>query len=966
MQQPIQSHKRLIFVAILLVIALPIYIYIALHRIPSTPRNDNVDTQSLIDCFTFDTESSGLTIRIEPSLLNDYITRTPSSLTSADDRTLTFTDVHFFEDEPRIGFTLTKETESPIYIEGIYTSSLSHHSLFIELDKDTIGSLPSFLSGLFQNDYEHLRLELDLSSMLMPLDGIYMDHLSDHVSLTFEESALVQTTSMTGYVPTTSSTWRPLTDTHIDINELYAYDPRDTTPEDTAPSLARTMSISQLSYMFETLYASGLVDNYEQSGWEFEPVTTSDERVYHVLAKDPRTNFQTVIRILFDEHGQVSTVSYPSLGKNEEDISLNEKTGTYLSATMNDHLEPFYNSRTQSLHIIATTTLPFTGDIQLTVKPETWTILVYMIGSDLESGYNFYTNTISGNASKDLKEMMAASYNPNVQIIVQTGGTTHWDIESINPLINQRFQVKNGELIHLEDLKLLNMVQPKTLSDFALWGIDTYPSDHTALILWDHGGGSLYGFGVDEYYPNDSFTLDELDIAMQTITDTYGKPLEVIGFDACLMATLETAHILSPYGNYLIASEDTEPESGWEYTRLLHLLDTYPVNSGDTFGSFVIQSFYNSFNDEAINHQVLTLSVIDLSLIGPIIEAMDRILPQVDYSSMTQLIPKMKAIGGTSIDNGYTDHYDLYELSRLLPDSMAKEAADLEDALNQAVVYHAEGVLAMQAKGLSFYLPYYDIRYPYHIKSYYTPVTFSDNYLDYLSGFLDYRALVTADTTDIPFTIQEINRPFTLTIPENYMDQVSDVYLSISLIDKRLAYERTVDLGYDALAYPLSQKGMYEENFSVWPSIGQQPIPVYLTHNGTESISYETPVLLNGEEATLMLAYIYATDTYEIIGIRKPSSESSKDDPTSSIIDRTTVLLNPGDQVDILYNIYDPEDKRWYDETLYSFIMDDEGNLPVIDNYQIQKEDYKNYRMQFVIKDTNGNLYYSQLLHPLG
>ncbi len=967
MQQRTPLSKRLIPGAILLlVIALLIYIFFASHHIPSTMPTDDYTTHSLFDTATFDSTSGNIEFSVDTNLLNNYLADKSSTVSIYSNSDLSVDTIFFDAETSRVGFTLLKDNSSPVYIEGTYDASLHGDYLSFSLTKDTVGSLPGFISTLFQNDYQSLRLDIPIAPLLSPFDRIYLDHMPSTLPLIFNEGRLSQNEQLSGYIPPTSPQWLRITDTLIDMSALYPYDAREASSVSTESSL-RTMHISQLTYMLETLYASHLVDDFTEFNWQIQPVTNPDQRSYALLLSDTRTSYQTVINVLFDTNGHVSNVAYPiDRDANDDNNSvLNQTTALYLKETLNDRLQTFSNSQVDSLSITDSSLQPTTGDIQLTVQPDTWTILVYMIGSDLESGYNFYTNTISGNASKDLREMMAASYNPNVQIVVQTGGTTHWDIDTINPLINQRFLVKNGELIPLKDLKLLNMVRSQTLSDFALWGIDAYPSDHVALILWDHGGGSLYGFGVDEYYPNDSFTLDELARSLQVITDSYGKSLEVVGFDACLMATLETANIVSPYVNYLIASEDTEPESGWEYTRLLKLIDRYPVSSGETFGSFVIESFYDSFSDDSINHRVLTLSVIDLNLVSPIVEAMNNILPEIDYATMTQLIPSLKAIGGTSLDNGYTDHFDLYEFSRSLPKRLSKEAAQLESALNEAIVYHAEGVLTIQAKGLSFYLPYYDIRYPYHIKSYYTPVTFSDTYLEYLSGFLDYKALVTSDNTDIPFTIQDSNRPYTLTIPDDYVTQVADVYLGISYIDHRLDYDRTVDLGYDALAYPLSQSGMYEENFGLWPSIGVQPIPVYLTHNGTESINYETPILLNGESATMMLAYIYATDTYEIAGIRKSSTDGNKNDPGNSIIDRKTLSLNPGDQIDILYDIYDPEDKRWYDETLYSFIIDDKGTLPIIDNYQIQRDDFKDYRMQFVVKDTHGTLYYSQLLHPL-
>ena len=88
--------------------------------------------------------------------------------------------------------------------------------------------------------------------------------------------------------------------------------------------------------------------------------------------------------------------------------------------------------------------------------------------------------------------------------------------------------------------------------------------------MWDHGGGSVSGFGYDEHSQNedDTLTLDELKYALQTS----GVHFDFIGFDACLMATAETAYSLKDHSNYLVASEETEPGTGWEYTSLLNTI----------------------------------------------------------------------------------------------------------------------------------------------------------------------------------------------------------------------------------------------------------------------------------------------------------------------------------------------------------------------------------------------------------
>ena len=83
------------------------------------------------------------------------------------------------------------------------------------------------------------------------------------------------------------------------------------------------------------------------------------------------------------------------------------------------------------------------------------------------------------------------------------------------------------------------------------------------VILWDHGGGSISGVCFDEI-SDDSLSLREIDTGLLStmknagMTDTF----EFIGFDACLMSTVETANVLASYSDYMIASEESEPGSG--------------------------------------------------------------------------------------------------------------------------------------------------------------------------------------------------------------------------------------------------------------------------------------------------------------------------------------------------------------------------------------------------------------------
>ena len=130
-------------------------------------------------------------------------------------------------------------------------------------------------------------------------------------------------------------------------------------------------------------------------------------------------------------------------------------------------------------------------------------------------------------------------------------------------------------------------------------GKKNHPSEHSMVILWNHGGGVLGGISYDETYGMDAIAVGELGNAFaQMETDSEEKPFDIIGFDACLMANLDTASATSPYGDYMIASQELESANGWNYTGLLQALAQNPDISPAELGQHICDSFYGGLPGE--------------------------------------------------------------------------------------------------------------------------------------------------------------------------------------------------------------------------------------------------------------------------------------------------------------------------------------------------------------------------------
>ena len=325
---------------------------------------------------------------------------------------------------------------------------------------------------------------------------------------------------------------------------------------------------------------------------------------------------------------------------------------------------------------------------------DTFTVMVYMCGTDLESKYAM--------ATKDLMEMTAANISDRVNIIVETGGCTKWQNNTVSSQKNQIYKVETGGLIKLEDnVGTSAMTDPANLTAFIDYCEKNYPANRRMLIFWDHGGGTVTGYGYDEKNPNaSSMTLAKIHTALQDADCTF----DVIGFDACLMATLETALVCNDYADYLLASEESEPGTGWYYTRWLNELSADPGKPTLDIAKTVIDDFVTSSTSSSSNAKV-TLSLIDLAeLEGTIPAALN------DFASSTN--DMIRSDGYQQVSNARAGVRQFAQSSRInqvdmvdLADRIGtKEAKALAEALRGCVKYNRSSI--SRCYGVSVYFPY--------------------------------------------------------------------------------------------------------------------------------------------------------------------------------------------------------------------------------------------------------------------
>ena len=353
------------------------------------------------------------------------------------------------------------------------------------------------------------------------------------------------------------------------------------------------------------------------------------------------------------------------------------------------------------------------------------TVMVYMCGTDLESR--------SSMATKDLVEMTRANLNNNVRIIVYTGGCSRWNNSVVSSDRNQIYEVKNGGLERLSaDMGNASMTEPKTLTSFIQWCAQRYPANRNALILWDHGGGSVTGFGYDEKYPRSgSMTLAGINQALEE----GGVTFDFVGFDACLMATLETGLMLDDYADYMIASEETEPGIGWYYTSWLNKLCANPAMPTVEIGKNIVDDFVSTCASQT-RGQSATLSVVDLAELANVVpkplksfsKSLTSLIKNDQYHQISNARNSTREFARSSV----IDQIDLIHFAKKLD---TKEGQNLVSALQKAIKYNRTSSNMSDAYGISIYFPYRKINKVDSACSTYDAIGMDESYAECIRAF---------------------------------------------------------------------------------------------------------------------------------------------------------------------------------------------------------------------------------------
>ncbi len=336
-------------------------------------------------------------------------------------------------------------------------------------------------------------------------------------------------------------------------------------------------------------------------------------------------------------------------------------------------------------------------------------IMLYVAGSDLEEDVKA--------ASIDFNEILvgynklSSSEQNNLDIAIAFGGSraTGWtgikyaDIDCLAQ-DNKDGVYGNDTCYSYENINA-NMGDESTLKDFLNAASSMLAnSKRSYLIFWNHGG-AYKGICNDTNHKGDGLEIQELNNAMR---DTNTK-VDVIGMDACLMASIEAIRGVKDYADYYLASEETEPGHGWDYESVIPIIGKGTNQPLRTVGSDLVDSYIDSPKHNT--GQVLTLSFLDLSQTENVVNKIDLLSRSLDADSDFRTIglsayeAQKFAIVNDDVD-GWSIGLKSFSQNIGYMKSSIKEVSDeLNRAIDSLVVY-TRGKDA-QADGITIYQPLY-------------------------------------------------------------------------------------------------------------------------------------------------------------------------------------------------------------------------------------------------------------------
>ena len=351
-----------------------------------------------------------------------------------------------------------------------------------------------------------------------------------------------------------------------------------------------------------------------------------------------------------------------------------------------------------------------------------WTIIYYSDADD---------DILEGDLWFDINEMELVGSNAQMNIVVQIDraegsfdGDGDWT-DTRRLYVTQDSDINRINSQVVESLGEVDMGNPQTLVDFMTWTIQNYPAKKYALIMSDHGGGWTGGFS--DLQSGSSLSMPQIVQAIELVQQQMGgQKFEIIGFDACLMGMVEVYGALYPYSNYMVASEEVIPSTGWSYAAWMNQLAQNPTMDGRGVSQAIVSTYIvqdtlltlrSSSAEITEVEAATTLSAVESARVPDVIGAMNQfisVMATVDQRYVAQAREYTRSYYSIFGEDTPSPFIDLGNFAEILANATGDPAVfqaseQLKAAISSAIVAEKHGQRMSGSNGMSFHFPISDI-----------------------------------------------------------------------------------------------------------------------------------------------------------------------------------------------------------------------------------------------------------------
>ena len=571
---------------------------------------------------------------------------------------------------------------------------------------------------------------------------------------------------------------------------------------------------------------------------------------------------------------------------------------------------------------------------------DTWTVMIYMCGGTMEE-----------NDSKASEVLRSLNYDvpENINVLIETGGSREWHTDDIYPDYTQDFIVQKNGIRMVNQRQAVNMGTDTALCEFIKWASSSYPAKHYITVIWDHGGGPVGGVLYDSLHSFDKLSLPELSKALASS----GVKQDIIGFDASLSSNIETAAAVSLYADYMVASEDVMPVTGWNYKSLFAYLSENPSASALEVGKKIC----DDAADAATNEIFLSMALTDLSKQSMLSLAVDGVAQAIsacdaDISAkrtIENLLSRQEYLGGNSQWEGYSNVADIRRLANSTRSLVGSPSANLASAVDDAVVYTRMSKYHSGLGGMGIYLP--SNRAAQNINLY-KSVSASASYIEFLERsftdvYSDSTAHIQYDTfmADNSFgAVSDIGGSFVLNAA--HPEVIKDVGVNIYFYNVKQS--RYIKLHRDHNVTYMPANGTYQYTLgSKVPQLNGTNVSMYLVSRNTGYDIYSIPIIKDGDILNIRVAKNDKGE-YTVLGLWKGVGKFT------GMAERYVGELKAGDIITPIYEVYGDNSKYTEGSDIKIGLT---GKVTVED----RRPTDGTYVLSYTVEDIYGNLHETNL-----